>query len=74
MPDFSPQWTARKGAKQLYEAYRRVGLTLDEFEGSRYQRIGHIRMLMDEGVLDAKLRFRREPATTYAGPAGPKEP
>ena len=27
LPGFRPQWTARKGAQQLYEAYRAAGLT-----------------------------------------------
>jgi len=56
IPAFQPQWTARKGAQQLYEAYQAVGLTLDEFEGPRYQRIGHIRKLLGDGVLDESLR------------------
>jgi nucleoside-diphosphate-sugar epimerase len=56
LPEFKPQWDARKGAEQLYQAYRSSGLTLEEFEGPRYQRIGHIRKLMSEGILDAELR------------------
>ena len=30
--------------------------TLEEFEGPRYQRIGHIRKLMADGVIDESLR------------------
>lgn len=56
LPDFQPQWDARKGAQQLYEAYKTSGLTLDEFEGPRYQRIGHIQHLVDENVIDRTLR------------------
>lgn len=59
LPDFRPQWDARTGAVQLYEAYRRSGLTLADFEGERYQRIAHIRSLMAAGVLDANLRHVR---------------
>jgi hypothetical protein len=44
------------GAEQLYNAYRSSGLTLEEFEGPRYQRIGHINKLLTQGVLDAGLR------------------
>ena len=33
LPDFQPQWDARKGARQLYEAYKRIGLKLEDFEG-----------------------------------------
>ena len=34
---FKPQWTARRGVEELYESYRRVGLTLEEFEGGALQ-------------------------------------
>ncbi len=61
LPAFKPQWDARRGAEQLYEAYRQSGLTLEEFEGPRYQRIGHIQMLIGEGVLGDDLRRRRQP-------------
>jgi hypothetical protein len=53
---FDPQWDARRGAEQLYKAYRSSGLTLEEFEGPRYQRIGHIRRLLADGILNADLR------------------
>jgi nucleoside-diphosphate-sugar epimerase len=56
LPGFKPQWDVKKGAEQVYEAYRKSGLTLDEFEGPRYQRISHIRKLMDDGVIDGNLR------------------
>ena len=56
LPAFKPQWDARRGAEQLYKAYRSSDLTLDEFEGPRYQRIGHINKLLAEGVLDPGLR------------------
>jgi len=57
LPRFQPRWNVRLGAKQLYEAYTQYGLTLQEFEGPRYQRIGHIRKLLKEGVLDSALRL-----------------
>jgi len=56
IPEFKPRWNARMGAEQLYEAYRRSGVTLEEFEGPRYQRIGHIKKLMADGVIDKSLR------------------
>jgi nucleoside-diphosphate-sugar epimerase len=56
LPAFKPQWDARLGAEQLYKAYRSSELTLDEFEGPRYQRIGHINKLLAEGILDPGLR------------------
>ena len=53
---FKPQWTARRGVEQLYEAFQRVGLTLDDFEGERFKRIAHIKKLVADGELDARLR------------------
>jgi nucleoside-diphosphate-sugar epimerase len=66
LPEFKPQWDARRGAEQLYAAYRASQVTLDEFEGPRYQRIAHIRKLMSEGVLGADLRFAAERARASA--------
>ena len=57
LPAFKPQWDARMGAEQLYRAYRSSGVTLEEFEGPRYQRIGHIKKLLTDGILDAELRL-----------------
>jgi nucleoside-diphosphate-sugar epimerase len=55
--NYEPKWSAVKGARQLYEAYRQYGLSLEEFEGPVYQRVAHIRMLMQEGILDEDLRY-----------------
>ena len=56
LPSFKPQWDARMGAEQLYKTYRTFGLTLEDFEGPRYQRIGHIKKLLAEHILDENLR------------------
>lgn len=56
--DFKPQWTARRGVEQLYEAFKRVGLTLDDFEGERFKRIAHIKKLVRTGSLDERLQWR----------------
>src|SRR5215510_6120242 len=56
LPAFKPRWDARMGAEQLYKAYRSSGLTLMDFEGARYQRIGHIKKLLESEVLDPDLR------------------
>ncbi len=60
IPNFQPQWDAKKGAVELYESYKKVGLTLEEFEGSKYQRIAHIKYLLGNGLLDENLRWQRE--------------
>ena len=58
LPSFKPQWDARRGAEQLFVAYRDGHITLQEFEGPRYQRISHVQSLMADGVLDQNLRRR----------------
>jgi len=56
LPRFKPRWDAHKGAEQLYRSYLGASITLEDFEGPRYQRIAHIRMLLAEGLLDLDLR------------------
>jgi len=57
LPGFKPQWTARTGAQELYDAYRALNLTTDEIQQGRYVRISHIRKLLKSGSLDASLRW-----------------
>jgi nucleoside-diphosphate-sugar epimerase len=56
LPDYKPQWDVRRGAEQLYAVYRSTNLTLEEFEGPRYQRISHIKKLIAGGILGEDLR------------------
>jgi nucleoside-diphosphate-sugar epimerase len=65
LPGFQPQWDARKGARQLYEAYKAIGLKLEDFEGPRYRRIDQLKQLMASGQLDPELRW-----TTPGGARG----
>jgi nucleoside-diphosphate-sugar epimerase/SAM-dependent methyltransferase len=57
MPSFVPQWDPAKGARSLYEACLAQRLTLEEFEGPRYQRIGHIKKLISDGIINENLRY-----------------
>jgi nucleoside-diphosphate-sugar epimerase len=61
LPAFKPQWDAQAGAEQLYRTYHSSGLTLEEFEGPRYQRIGYIKKRLADGILDAELRHTHPP-------------
>ena len=56
VPEFQPLWNARKGAAELYAAYSESGITLEEFEGPRYQRIAHIKKLIADKIINSKLR------------------
>ena len=64
LPEFRPQWTARKGARELYDAYRNVGLTAEDMEQGRYIRIGEIRRLQQAGKLDSALHWTGQLAET----------
>lgn len=60
LSSFQTQWNVRRGAKELYEAYNKYGVTLEEFEGPKYQRIAHIKHLLSTGQLDETMRWRRK--------------
>ncbi len=55
---FEPAWDARRGAAELATAFRETGLTHDEVEGPRFQRIARIRERLADGSLWPDLRFR----------------
>jgi nucleoside-diphosphate-sugar epimerase len=56
VPGFRTEWTVRRGVEELYDAFVQQGLTLEEFESSRFLRIKRVRELQAEGTLDARLR------------------
>lgn len=58
LPHYSPQWTARKGAAELFQAYKTRGISLQEIEGHRYRRIGQIKRLLEGGNVDSALRSK----------------
>ena len=57
LPGFHPQWTARKGAQELYDAYRAIGLTSEDVERGRYTRMCRIQDLLKTGDLQGSLRW-----------------
>ncbi|WP_421926468.1 NAD-dependent epimerase/dehydratase family protein [Neoaquamicrobium sediminum] len=56
LPAARPRWDAEAGAKELYAAFSQSGVSRDDFEGPRFQRIAHIKQLMRDGVIDSELR------------------
>jgi len=57
LPAFTPQWTARKGAQELYDAYLSSGFTVEQLRSGRYLRITTIRSRLERGELDSSLRW-----------------
>jgi nucleoside-diphosphate-sugar epimerase len=66
LPAFIPQWTVRKGIEDIYSAYKKHGLTYEEFSGAKYIRLKHIRKLCDDGRLDMDLRWTGLGGQSYA--------
>lgn len=57
-PNAGLSWTVRTGAEDLLAALKAQAVTPEDFEGPRFQRIAHLRMLMAEGAVGADLRPR----------------
>ena len=58
--NFKPQWTAKRGIEELYDAFCDHGLKLDDFEGERYKRILHIKKLVESNKLQSDLRWNTQ--------------
>jgi nucleoside-diphosphate-sugar epimerase len=57
-PDYLPTWTAERGVQSNYEAYRRIGLHKDDYEGPQFKRIAQLKHLLATGELDETYRWR----------------
>lgn len=62
LPGFRAEWTAHKGAQELYDAYRSLHLTAEDVADGRYVRISEIQRLQKAGRLDRSLRWLGRPA------------
>ena len=56
-PGLALELDAKRGARELVEAYRQLGLTWDDFDGDRYIRLRRLMSLLNEGELDPDLRW-----------------
>jgi nucleoside-diphosphate-sugar epimerase len=62
LPEFKPQWNARRGAEELYAAFQAAGLTFEDFESDRYRRVARVKNLLASGRLDETLRWQEKVA------------
>ena len=62
LPGFRPQWTARRGAQELYQAYRTAGLTAEDLDLGRYIRVSHIQRLLNAGKINPSLHWSQQPS------------
>ena len=58
LPEFQPVWDVRRGAEEMYRAYRDAELTIHDFETSRFMRIQRVSELLEAGRIDTTLRWR----------------
>ncbi|CCA60472.1 UDP-glucose 4-epimerase [Streptomyces venezuelae ATCC 10712] len=58
VPGFDCEWTVKRGALELADAYREFGLTREDFE-QRFTRLAVLRAASESGAVDDTLRWRR---------------
>lgn len=58
IPGFDCEWSVKRGALELADAYRAHGLTREAFE-RRFTRLAVLRAASDAGAVDDTLRWRR---------------
>jgi len=58
LPAFTPAWQARSGAREVYDAVREAGVTIDDFRGGKLTRLAHFKYLLDTGLVDASFRWK----------------
>ena len=54
---FETRWTVAQGALEMFEAFERNGLTLEELTGPGMQRLPRIQQLLGDARVDGELRW-----------------
>lgn len=57
LPEFTCRFRVADGIAELYAMLRSIDLEAGDFEGARYNRIAHLRRLMDRGLVGDNLRW-----------------
>lgn len=58
LPGFKAQWTAQRGAQQLYELFKRIEMSPDTYEFRAFTRLKQLRYLKQTGQVDDNLFWR----------------
>ena len=56
-PDLTLDWDARRGAEELIDAYRSIGLTQEAFDGRSFVRLRQLNHLLEKRLLTDDLRW-----------------
>lgn len=65
-PEFEPTWTLERSAAEIRDALAAMPVSIEDFEGARFQRLAHVRSLMEQGELLPSLRRRRPTSSRFA--------
>lgn len=68
-PEYRPTWTLERSAAEIRDALIGLPVSIEDFEGARFQRLAHVRALMEQGALLPSLRRRRPASTGFASRA-----
>jgi nucleoside-diphosphate-sugar epimerase len=60
LPDFSCEWDARRGARQLAAIFARIGLDKEMFEQRGFTRLKQLQYLINTGQLDADFFWKNQ--------------
>lgn len=61
LPDFQCQWDAQRGARQLFELFRRIDLTPELFNARPFTRLKQLEYLIRTRQIDKNFFWRDEP-------------
>lgn len=57
-PKFRWEWTVADGGRELYAAFQKIGLTLENYQDPQFTRLKWLKHLLDDGRLDGTLRWK----------------
>ncbi|MEZ5515418.1 MAG: SDR family oxidoreductase [Steroidobacteraceae bacterium] len=58
LPGFRCEWTARRGAEQLYELFKRIDMASETYKFRAFTRLKQLNYLKDTGQIDSSLYWR----------------
>ena len=58
LPGFKAQWSAKRGAEQLYELFKRIEMSPETYAFRAFTRLKQLRYLMHTGQVDENLFWR----------------
>jgi len=59
LPQFKPEWNMIKGIEELYQTYKKYGLTQKDFQSQKYFRIRWIKYLIEQKKIDENFKWRQ---------------